>query len=199
MIERLFTQALGLVAPWQVKQVDFNREAGRIDFGVTFGSSRHVCPACGAAAQPFHDRLARSWRHLDFFQYEAYRHAEVPRVACSGCGKVTQIPVPWAREGSRFTLLFEALTLMLAPTMSVLAAGRLVRVPPRRLGRVIEHHVGKARARESHAEVRTVGIDETACRRGQQYLSVFYDLDAQRLIFAPPAGTSPAWSGSPRT
>ena len=52
---------------------------------------------------------------------------------------------------------------------------------------------------ESHAEVRTVGIDETACRRGQQYLSVFYDLDAQRLIFAPPAGTSPAWSGSPRT
>ena len=70
MIERLFTQALGLVAPWQVKQVDFNREAGRIDFGVTFGSSRHVCPACGAAAQPFHDRLARSWRHLDFFQYK---------------------------------------------------------------------------------------------------------------------------------
>jgi transposase len=186
MIEMLFTQALGLVAPWQVKQVDFNREAGRIDFRVTFGSSRHVCPACGAAAQPFHDRLARSWRHLDFFHYEAYLHAEVPRVACSGCGKVTQIPVPWAREGSRFTLLFEALTLMLAPTMSVLAAGRLTRVPPRRLWRVIEHHVGKARARESHAEVRAVGIDETACRRGQEYLSVFYDLDAQRLIFATP-------------
>ena len=97
MIEMLFTQALGLVAPWQVKQVDFNREAGRIDFRVTFGGSRHVCPACGAAAQPLHDRLARSWRHLDFFQYEAYLHAEVPRVACSGCGKVTQIPVPWAR------------------------------------------------------------------------------------------------------
>ncbi len=93
MIEMLFTQALGLVAPWQVKQVDFNREAGRIDFGVTFGSSRHVCPACGAAAQPFHDRLARSWRHLDFFQYEAYRHAEVPcrghvrGVASRSCSK----------------------------------------------------------------------------------------------------------------
>ena len=68
MIEMLFTQALGLVAPWQVKQVDFNREAGRIDFQVAFGDSRHVCPACGAAAQPFHDRLARSWRHFDLFQ-----------------------------------------------------------------------------------------------------------------------------------
>ncbi|WP_299158325.1 hypothetical protein [Accumulibacter sp.] len=25
--------------------------------------------------------MARSWRHLDFFQYEAHLHAEVPRVA----------------------------------------------------------------------------------------------------------------------
>jgi transposase len=98
---------------------------------------------------------------------------------------VTQIPVPWAREGSRFTLLFEALTLMLAPTMSVLAAGRLLRVP-RRLWRVIEHHVGKARARESHAEVRAVGIDETACRRGQSISLFSMILDAQRLIFATP-------------
>ncbi|HAY28871.1 MAG TPA: hypothetical protein DIT03_09105 [Candidatus Accumulibacter sp.] len=63
-----------------------------MDLQVTFGGSRHVCPACAAAAQPFHDRLARSWRDLDFFQYEAYLHVEVPRVTCSGCWKVTQIP-----------------------------------------------------------------------------------------------------------
>lgn len=146
MIETLFTQALGLVAPWQVEQVTFQPEAGRIDFQVRFGATIHACPACGATAQPLHDRLARSWRHLDFFQYEAHLHTEVPRVACAGCGKVTQIPVPWAREGSHFTLLFEALTLMLAPTMSVLAAGRLLRVGSRRLWRVIDHHVGQARA-----------------------------------------------------
>jgi transposase len=186
MIETLFTQALGLVAPWQVDEVIFKPENGRIDFQVGFGAAIHACPACGAAAQPLHDRLARSWRHLDFFQYEAHLHAEVPRVACAGCGKVTQIAVPWAREGSGFTLLFEALTLMLAPTMSVLAAGRLLRVRSRRLWRVINHHVGRARARESHARVRAIGVDETASKRGQTYLSVFYDLDAQRLLFATP-------------
>jgi hypothetical protein len=99
MIETLFTLALGLVAPWQVDQVTFTPEAGRIDFQVKFGAASHACPACGAAAQPLHDRLARSWRHRDFFEYEARLHAEVPRVACAGCGKVTQILVPWAREG----------------------------------------------------------------------------------------------------
>ncbi len=63
-------------------------------------------------------------------------------MACAGCSKVTQIAVPWAREGSRFTLPFEA--LMLAPTMSVLAACRLLRVRRRRLWRVSEHHVRRA-------------------------------------------------------
>ena len=186
MIETLFTQALGLVAPWQVDQVTFTPEAGRIDFQVKFGAASHACPACGAAAQPLHDRLARSWRHLDFFEYEAHLHAEVPRVACTDCGKVTQIPVPWAREGSHFTLLFEALTLMLAPTMSVLAAGRVLRVRSPRLWRVIEHHVAQARAKQSHAEVRAVGVDETASKRGQTYITVFHDLDAPRLLFATP-------------
>jgi transposase len=186
MIETLFTQALGLVAPWQVDQVIFTPEAGRIDFQVTFSAAVHACPACRTAAQPLHDRLARSWRHLDFFQYEAHLHAAVPRVACAVCDKVTQIPVPWAREGSRFTLLFEALTLMLAPTMSVLAAGRLLRVRSRRLWRVIEHHVNKARAKESHAEVRAIGVDETASKRGQTYITVFHDLDKPRLLFATP-------------
>lgn len=173
MIETLFTQALGLVAPWLVDEVIFKPESGRIDFQVRFGAASHSCPACGATAQPLHDRLARSWRHLDFFQYEAHLHAEVPRVACAGCGKVTQIPAPWAREGSRFTLLFEALTRMLAPTMSVLAAGRLQRARSRRLWRVIDHHVRQARARESHAEVRTIGVDETASKCGQTYIAVF--------------------------
>jgi transposase len=186
MIETLFTQALGLAAPWQVHQVTFLPEAGRIDFHVKFGATTHTCPACGATAQPLHDRLERSWRHMDFFQYEAHLHTEVPRVACAACGKVTQIPVPWAREGSRFTLLFEALALMLAPTMSVSAAGRLLRVRSRRLWRVIEHHVNQARAKESHAEVRAIGVDETASKRGQTYITVFHDLNKPRLLFATP-------------
>jgi transposase len=34
--------------------------------------------------------------------------------------------------------------------------------------------------------VRVIGVDETASKRGQTYISVFYDLDAQRLLFATP-------------
>jgi hypothetical protein len=53
MIEMLFTQALGLVAPWQVKQVDFNREAGRIDFQVTFGRQPARLPGLWSGGATF--------------------------------------------------------------------------------------------------------------------------------------------------
>jgi transposase len=120
----LFTSALGLVPPWQVEKVDLDTTLRRIDFEVRCSAKRLSCPHCGAAEQPVHDRLRRSWRHLDFFQFEAWLHADVPRVACTGCGKTCQASVPWAREGSGFTALFEALALALCKELPVLQAAK---------------------------------------------------------------------------
>ena len=40
MIEALFSQALGLLPPWQVDRVDFAPEKQRIDFHVRHGPQR---------------------------------------------------------------------------------------------------------------------------------------------------------------
>ena len=133
-----------------------------------------------------HDRVRRSWRHLDFFQFEAWLHAEVPRVQCSGCGKTTQLPVPWAREGSGFTLLFEALGLSLCRELPVAQAANQMRVAPKRLWRRVRHYVEVARAKDDMSGVRHVGIDETSVKRGHQYITVVHDLAAKRLLFACP-------------
>jgi len=128
----LFTVALGLQAPWKVAEVAFDPQAGRIDFGVGFAAgSRFVCPHCGAEHQPVHDTQEREWRHLNFFQYQAYIRAKVPRVRCEACGKTAQVPVPWAREGSGFTQLMEALIVTLAGAMTVRQVAQLLGVRPR--------------------------------------------------------------------
>ena len=49
--------------------------------------------------------------------------APVPRVNCPEHG-VKRIQVPWAREGSRFTLLFKQAALALVREMPVKAAAR---------------------------------------------------------------------------
>ena len=185
-VEVLFTAALGLSRPWEVQKVDLDTVKRRIDFEVSYAAGKPACPACGALEQPIHDRVRRSWRHLDFFQFEAWLHAEIPRVGCTACGKTSQIPVPWAREGSGFTLLFEALALSLTQELPVRQAAQMLRVRDKRLWRRIEHYVDKARARQDVSEVHLIGIDETNVRRGQQYITVVHDLDAKRLLFATP-------------
>lgn len=183
-VETLFTSALGLQAPWEVVDVKLDTAKRRIDFEIKCSSSLLACPACGLAEQRVHDRLRRSWRHLDFFQFEAWLHADVPRIACMACGKTTQTVVPWARPGSGFTAAFEALALALCRDLPVRQAAGLLRCQDKQLWRRIAYYVEKARALESFETVSMIGVDETNMRRGQHYLTVFHDLDAARLLLA---------------
>ena len=182
---RLFTAALGLGAPWEVSDVRFDAMAGRIDFDVTFpAGTRFCCPSCGAVGQGVHDTRERSWRHLHFFQYQAFIHARLPRVRCHACGKTTQVPVPWARPGSGFTQLFEALVVTLCQAMPVnTVAGRLG-VSDDALWRILDHYVHAARAQADFSAVTRIGVDETASRRGQHYITLFHDFGQSRLLFA---------------
>lgn len=183
-VEGLFTSALGLVPPWEVDKVELDTARRRIDFEVRCTAKMLACPHCGAAEQRIHDRLRRSWRHLDFFQYEAWLHADVPRVVCTGCGKTSQVGVPWAREGSGFTALFEALALALCRELPVKQAASLLRCADKQLWRRIAHFVQQARALDDMRAVKIVGIDETSLHRGQSYITVVHDLEAKRLLFA---------------
>jgi transposase len=183
-IESLFTSALGLQAPWRVEKVELDTARRRIDFDLTCDAKRLPCPHCAESDQGIHDRLKREWRHLDFFQYEAWLHAEVPRIACSACAKTTQIDVPWAREGSGFTALFEALALSLCQELPLRQAAEMLRCSDKQLWRRIEHYVNAARKFDDMSKVSLIGIDETSLRKGQNYITVVHDLQAKRLLFA---------------
>jgi transposase len=185
--EALFGIALGITAPWEVTEVAFTKEANRLD--ITIGFQRgaiFACPVCGTPSS-VHDTTDKEWRHLNFFEYEAYLHAKVPRVKCpnQGCG-VKQVGVPWARAGSGFTLLFEALVMTMARDLPVKVMGRLFAVTDTRLWRVIQAYVEMARATEDFSAVKRIGMDETFAKRGpknERFVTFFFDLDKRKLLF----------------
>jgi len=180
----LFQQALGLQPPWRVARSEFDAEQHRLDLYLDFpAGSVFVCPECGAAGCKVHDTEDKSWRHLNFFQHQAYLHARTPRVRCEQCG-VHVVRVAWARPGSGFTLLFEALVMMLVKDMPVAAIGRMVSEHDTRLWRIVHHYVEEARAEVDFSDVRCVGLDEKASKRGHNYLTLFVDLEATRLLYA---------------
>ena len=90
-----------------------------------------------------HDFESFTWRHLNFFQHHCLITARVPRVDCPDHG-VKRATVPWARAGSRFTLLFEQAALILAREMPVAAGARFMGITDKRLWRVLQHYVARA-------------------------------------------------------
>ena len=76
------------------------------------------------------------------------------------------VAVPWAREGSGFTLLFEAFVMTLAKEMPVNAIARLVGEYDTRIWRILTHYVEQARRNQDYSQVQELGIDETSRKRG---------------------------------
>jgi transposase len=184
--QRVFELGLGLTPPWHVVRIAFDPAAKRLEVHLDFEKgSRWKCPDCEVLECPVHDTVDKEWRHLNFFQHEAYLHARVPRVRCQEHG-VLLVGVPWARAGSGFTLLFEALLMAMMEEMPVKATGQLVGEHDTRLWRVLLHYVDQARAQEDHSEVTKVGVDETSHKRGQSYVTLFADLDRAKVLFATP-------------
>ncbi|MGH8524700.1 MAG: ISL3 family transposase [Gammaproteobacteria bacterium] len=180
----LFQQALGLPKPWYVERSEFNASSRRLDLYLDFETGgTFVCPECGRAGCKAYDTSEKTWRHLNFFQHEAYLHARVPRVECEQCG-VKLVEVTWARPGSGFTLLFEAIVLMLAKSMPIAEVSRLLGEHDTKLWRVVHHYVDEARERTDFSAVRQVGVDETASKRGHNYITLFVDLEEPKLLFA---------------
>jgi transposase len=180
----LFTAALGLSAPWRVMRTEF--DGAQLDLYLDFPrGARFACPAkdCAQGACPVHDTTDKTWRHMDFFQYKALLHARMPRVLCPEHG-VRQVSVSWARPGSGFTMLFEALALTFAAAMPVAKVAAMTREHDTRIWRVLEHHVGAARDQEDFSAVTKVGMDETSARKGQDYVSIFADMMRGRVLFA---------------
>ena len=149
------------------------------------GAPRFACPQCAAEGCSVKDTKLKTWRHLDFFQHQAYLTARVPRVMCREHG-VHQVELPWARPGSGFTLLFEALVMALAKQMPVAALAGLVGEHDTRVWRIVHHYVDAARARQDLSAVSRLGVDETSFRRGQDYVTVFADIDRGAAVFATP-------------
>ena len=162
---------------------EFDAVDGRLDLYVDFPrGSRFACAQCGREGCAVHDTKDETWRHLDFFQHRTLLHARTPRVTCPECG-VRKVATPWARAGSGFTLLFEAMVLTLAKAMPIANAARLLGEHDTRLWRIVAHYVWRAVEKLDLSEVGRIAADETSARRGHDYISLFVDMARRKVVY----------------
>src|SRR5574340_557069 len=164
MTEALFETALGISAPWYVAGTDFNAQARTLTIRVDFKSGSRFAVPGAVGEHPVHDTVSKRYRHLNFFQHECFLEVRTPRVKLAD-GAVRLVEPPWTGKLSGFTLLFEALVLMLCHQMTFAAAARLVGESRHRVATICERYVELALARADFSAVRELAIDETSRAR----------------------------------
>ena len=188
MTDKLFEAALGIAAPWYVAGTDFDAQARTLTIRVDFKAGSRFAVPGAAGEHPVHDTVSKRYRHLNFFQHECFLEVRVPRVRLPD-GAVRQIDPPWAGKLSGFTLLFEALVLMLCQQMPFAAAARLVGESRHRVAAICERYVELALEQADFSAVQQLAIDETSRARGHDYISLAAD-PLERRVLAVAEGRS---------
>jgi len=101
----LFTQAIGVQAPWKIKEVRMDVEARRVEVELECSQTVWADPETKQRLH-IHGYEKRRWRHLDTMQFETIIVANVPRLKYPD-GRTGLLPVAWAEPHSRHTLFLK--------------------------------------------------------------------------------------------
>jgi transposase len=181
MHDRLFEAALGITQPWFVAGVSFDEPSKVLTVGIDFAAGSRFAVEGVAGEHPVHDTVNKTYRHLNFFQHECVLQVRTPRVKLSD-GRVMLVKPPFAGKLSGFTLLFEALVLMLAPQMPIAAVARTVGISEHRAWAICRRYVALALDAADFSQVKALAIDETSRARGHDYITLAADAQARRVL-----------------
>ena len=92
-----------------------------------------------------------------------------------------------------FTKDFEAHALLLMREMPMSKVSEIVGETDTRLWRMLFRQVDAAYAEADFSQVCCVGVDEMSIRKGHEYVSVFADLVAKRVLFATEGKDQETW------
>jgi transposase len=181
--KELYRQLLGLRDPWKVSGVQIDFEGQKIDVWVEWPSEKQaLCSECGKSYVIYDHRDERQWRHLDTMQFQTILHCRIPRVKCQEHG-VKSIDVPWSEKNSRFTALFERLSIdVLLGCQNQTKAKELLKLSWDEVHLIQEKAVQRGLQRRDEGALHYIGVDEKSFLKGHRYATVLSDLDNARVL-----------------
>ena len=182
MTAKVVEAALGMAMPWSVASVDFDEAAKLLTILIDFKPGSRFAVSGYEGVHPVHDTAIKTYRHLSFFEHECHLQVRTPRVKLAN-GSVRLVEPDFAGRLSGFTLLFEAMILMLAQQMPFAAVARIAGESAHRVRAVCERYVEIALGWADFSEVKMLAIDETSRARGHDYVTLAADAIKRRVLF----------------
>jgi transposase len=195
--EKLFQDLLGLGLNWEVTESRFEASSGTVFLEIRETSALWQtlrCPKDGGLVFCYDHTEVLRWRHLNIFQYRCEITCRLPRGKCRHCGHLFRVRPPWEGLSGHFSKEFEAFALLLMREMPMAKVAEMTGEGDTRLWRMLFKHVEGAYAQADFGNVCCVGVDEMSVRKGHEYISVFADLVAKRVIFATEGHGKETWA-----
>lgn len=195
-IKKTVHQMMGLGECWAVEECHYEEEAN--SFFIVVKETPKLwevekCPTDRGDVFCYDHVAPMRWRHLNIFNKACEIVCELPRGKCRNCGKVYRIHPPWEGKSKHFTKEFEAFALTLMKEMPMKKVEEITGAGDDRLWRMLIAHVMAGYEKLSMEEVTVVGADEMSLRKGHQYLTVFCDLLAKRVLYATEGKDAETW------
>jgi len=188
---------LALGESWRIQQVEYVAKEGKVLIRVEETAAlwqTEKCPHCGRMTVRGYDHAPeRHWRHLNVCQLQSEIVSGLPRGECTECQKIYTVRAPWEGRSRGLTQEFEAFALTLMREMPVSKAGEILGETDQKLWRALFAHVAAAWSELSWEKVVWVGADEMNRRKGHNYLTVFVDLAAKRVLLAVEGKDASVW------
>jgi transposase len=195
--EKVFEKILVLGDGWRVRQVDYLEKESQVLIRIEETAAlwaKECCPHCNAKSVVGYDHAPeRRWRHLNVCQLQSEIVCALPRGQCKACQAVYTVHAPWEGRSRGLTQEFEAFALTLMREMPVKKAGEILGETDQKLWRALFAHVDAAWADLSWENVVWVGADEMNRKKGHNYLTVFVDLQAKRVLLAVEGKDAGVW------
>lgn len=195
--EKVFEKILVLGDGWRVQGVDYIEKESKVLIRIEETPELwpgEVCPHCKSKGVGGYDHAPeRRWRHLNVCQLQSEIVCALPRGQCRDCKKVYTVRAPWEGRSRGLTQEFEAFALTLMREMPVKKAAAILDETDQKLWRALFAHVDAAWADLSWENVVWVGADEMNRRKGHNYLTVFADLEARRVLLAVEGKDAGTW------
>ncbi len=181
--KELYRQILGVVAPWEIENIDLDMDKNRVDIYLQWPYKQEgICPECSKSCKIHDRREERIWRHLDTCQLKTFIHCRIPRVNCDE-HKTKTMEVPWAEDMSRFTRQFERIAIQfLQSSENRKKTARNLRLSWDEINHIMEKSVKRGLLRRKDEPIKYLGMDEKSFLKGQSYITVLSDTEGKRIL-----------------
>jgi len=144
----------------------------------------HFCSKCSSKKIIYKGKRLKSFWLPRIGSKKCILEVEIPRLKCHNCQAIRWLKLPFADGKKRVTKAFAQFALELLQFGTVKHVAKFLGVSWDTIKEIHKRHLRKTYRKIPYKELRYLSIDEISLRKGHNYMTIVFDIETGRIIYA---------------